>query len=87
VYYVVDVSTKGADMKTIIGGILLAASLVACGGGEPDLAACEDAMRAQFADAMADPDAEEGTRPAECEGVSDEDAERIATEILGEAFE
>jgi hypothetical protein len=62
--------------------------LAACGGSdEPDLAACEDAMRAQFADAMADPDAEEGTRPAECEGVSDEDAERIAMEIIGEAFE
>jgi hypothetical protein len=44
-------------------------------------------MRAQFAEAMADPDAEEGTRPAECEGVSDEDAERIAMEILGEMFE
>jgi hypothetical protein len=33
VYYVVNVSTKGADMRTILGGLLLAASLTACGGG------------------------------------------------------
>jgi hypothetical protein len=44
-------------------------------------------MRAQFAEAMADPNAEEAERPPECEGVSDEDAERIAMEILGEMFE
>jgi hypothetical protein len=66
--------------------ITLGAALTAC-GSEPDLAACEEAMRAQFAEAMADPNGEEAERPPECEGVSDEDAERIAMQILGEMFE
>jgi hypothetical protein len=74
-------------MKATLGGLILVISIAACGGGEPDLAACEDAMRAQLAQAMADPDTEEGTRPTECEGVSDEDAERIAMEILEEMLE
>lgn len=73
-------------MRTFLGGMALVL-VAACGGGEPDLAACEDAMRAQFDAAMADPNAEEGTRPAECDGVSDADLERIAGEIIGDAFE
>lgn len=74
-------------MRIFLGAAALALALSGCGGNEPDLAACEDAMRDQFAEALADPNAEEGTRPAECQGVSDADLERIATEIIGEAFE
>lgn len=73
-------------MRTFLGGMALVL-LAACGGSEPDLAACEEAMRAQFDAAMDDPNGEEGTRPAECDGVSDADLERIASEIIGEAFE
>lgn len=74
-------------MRTFLGAMTLVL-LAACGGGaEQDLTACEDAMRAQFEAAMTDPDAEEGTRPSECAGVSDADLERIATKILEEAFE
>ena len=54
--------------------------LTACSGNGPDVAACEEAMRAQYADAAEG--GKEGSRPAECENVSDKDLERIVGEIL-----
>jgi hypothetical protein len=72
-------------MTRTAAALLAALFLAACGGSEPDLAACEQAMRDQFAAAMAE--GEEAERPVECEGVSDEKLEDIATQIIGEAFE
>lgn len=64
------------------------AALTACGGGDdadpnqgPNVAACEQAMRQQFADAMSS--GATGSKPSECEGVSDAELERIAGEIIG----
>lgn len=71
--------------RTAAAALLAALMLAACGGSEPDVAGCEEAMRAQFDAAMTS--SEEDERPAECDGVSDEQLEDIATEIIGEAFE
>lgn len=74
--------------KRLLAAALAALALTACGGGggsaESDLAACEQAMREQFEDAAQS--GTEGERPAECEGVSDEQLEDIATEIIGDAL-
>jgi hypothetical protein len=52
--------------------------------GKPDLPACKAAMRSQFQYGMSHPDAPEGTRPAECRGVNDEDLQRFASEIMND---
>jgi hypothetical protein len=45
--------------------------------------ACEDALRGKFKEAMEDPDAKPYTvRPAECEGVSDEQLQQIIATIM-----
>jgi hypothetical protein len=72
-------------MRRTAAALLAMLFLAACDGSEPDLAACEQAMRDQFDAAMAT--GEEGSRPAACEGVSDEKIADIAMEIIGEAFE
>lgn len=56
--------------------------LIACGGGGPDVAACEEKMREQYAEATEQ--GKEGSRPSECDGVSDEELERIVGEILSD---
>ena len=48
-----------------------------------DKAACEKAMRAQMADAYK-PGAPSGTRPPQCQGVSDADVQEIATRLLAD---
>jgi hypothetical protein len=53
--------------------------------GDADLAACEAAMREQFEAATLD--LEGGDRPPECEGVSDQEVEEIATRIIEDAFD
>ncbi len=58
--------------------------LAGCGGGEPDLAACEAAMRAKLDAATGDPAGVPGTRPDDCEGVPDEQLEEIGTRLIGE---
>jgi hypothetical protein len=62
-------------------GAIVAAAVLA-GGSGPDKAACKEAMRAQFVHGMEHPDDPEGRRPAECQGVSDEDLQRFTSEIL-----
>ena len=82
-------------MRIIIAAAAItgAALLGGCGGGgsEPDLAACEQAMRDQFAASMdaleSGQTPEEGSQPPECEGVSDQQLEEIANKLIGEAFE
>lgn len=73
-------------MKRLAVAVLSGALLAGCGGGSggsgPDLAACKDAMRAQYAAAQSS--GATGSRPAECRGVSDADLQRIAGEIVGE---
>ncbi|MEU0181787.1 hypothetical protein ABZ312_11450 [Streptomyces sp. NPDC006207] len=72
---------------------LLLAPLTACSGGsEPDVAACKAAMAKQLDTAVKAGDkAEEGSRPAECEGVDNKTLERIVGEVteeqLGKAME
>ena len=70
--------------RTATAALLAVLLLSACGGSEPDLAACEDVIRAQFADAMAF--GEEPERPAECDGVSDQQLEEMAIRIINEAY-
>ena len=48
-----------------------------------DKAACEKAMRAQMADAFK-PGAPSGTRPPQCQGVSDADVQEIAMRLLAD---
>ena len=76
--------------RRVIGAVavVLAAAgcLTGCGGDKPDLAACKAAVREQLAKGISDPNAPKGTKPKECEGVSDADLERIGTEVLGEVF-
>lgn len=80
----------GDTMRTIIGTLALLAgiSLAGCADDGPDLAACEEAMRQQLATGIEQGDAApEGTKPAECEGVSDADLEAIGGRVIREAFE
>lgn len=79
--------------RLLAASALVLATLTACGGGsdadqpkqpQPNVAACEQAMRQQFADAMSS--GAKGERPAECKGVSDAELERIAGEIIGGAL-
>jgi hypothetical protein len=74
-----------APIATALFALVLLIVLTACGGTEPDLDACEDAMRKQFAESLTT--GAEGERPAACEGVSDTELEEIALKVMGEAFE
>ena len=66
--------------------IALAALLSSAGcGNEPDLAACEAAMREQYAEVQSG-EREEGSRPSECDGVSDQELTDIAERLIGESF-
>ncbi len=71
-------------LSTAAVAAVLALTLTACGSDEPDPAACEQAMRKQFAEAMES--GKEGRRPAECKGVPDKELERIAGKVIGEQF-
>lgn len=65
--------------------VVLATALTSC-GDSPDLAACEKAMRAQIAAAAANPDGPEGTKPPECEGISDAELERLGEKVLSDTL-
>ncbi len=65
--------------------ILAVALLLAGCGGKPDAAACEQALRKQFATAMeAGDNATPGTKPPECNGLSDAELEKLGRKVLGE---
>lgn len=59
--------------------LLLAAAVLAGCGDKPDAAACEAAIRAQVADAMA---GQEQSKPKQCEGLSDAELEEIGARVL-----
>ncbi len=69
-------------MRGTVTAVLLAITLAGCGGGEPDVAGCEKAMRAQYKEAQQS--GAQGKRPAECQGVPDAELERIVGKILAE---
>jgi len=80
----------GPGMKrtaALAAACLMSATLLAGCSSEPDLAACEDAMREQFSESMSEPSAAEGERPEECEGVSDADLEEIAGNVIADALD
>lgn len=54
------------------------------GSGKPDGPACKAAMRKQFDYGMSHPDGPAGARPAACQGVSDADLQRYASEIMND---
>lgn len=71
-------------MVVISVGAILFVALSSGDDSGPDLSACKAAMQTQFAYGMAHPDAPEGTRPSACQGVSDTDMQRFASEIMSE---
>ena len=69
------------QLRTCGIALVLLASLAAC-SGEPDLAACKEALKASTARAMADN--EQATTPKACDGVSDAELKRLAHEVSNE---
>jgi len=69
-------------MRRTITIAALLAVLAGCGGGKPDVAACERAMRAELASGIANPDQPPGTRPPACKGVDDKTLQDLAVKIL-----
>lgn len=65
-----------------VGVILVVRSLKADHDqpSKPDIAACRTAMKRQLQQALSS--GATGSRPPECKGVSDEELQRIAVEIL-----
>lgn len=53
-------------------------------GNKPDPAACEQAMRKQLAAAQAT--GAKGTKPKECEGLSDAQLQQIGEKVIGDSF-
>ncbi|MEU4094140.1 hypothetical protein [Streptomyces sp. NPDC026673] len=66
----------------VLAVLLLAAPITACGGSEPDTAACEAALVRQVEDATAEDG--KGTRPEACAGVDDKTLEHLAGEATTE---
>jgi hypothetical protein len=67
--------------RTITAAAFLAAVLAGC-SSKPDAAACEQALRANYQAAQADPNGPPMGRPAACKGVDDKTLQDIATKIL-----
>lgn len=63
----------------LIGVLLLAGC-----GNKPDPTACEQAMRKQLAAAQAT--GAKGTKPKECEGLSDAQLQQIGEKVIGDSF-
>lgn len=70
-------------MRTVTVIVVAAASLLlaACGGGShPSQAACKQAMKQQYATALAS--GQQGTEPAACKGLSSAVLTRLAGQVL-----
>ena len=67
-------------MRSAAAAVLLALSLVGCGGEEADIEACRAAMQAQFQRGV-DPEVQ---RPPECQDVPEDEMERIAEDLGSE---
>lgn len=65
-----------------LGTLLL---LVGCGGSGTtgNVAACKAAMTVQLANAIGNPSAPAGTKPAACNGLSDAQLQTLASQVLG----
>jgi hypothetical protein len=69
-------------LPVLLVGIAL---LLAGCGDKPDAVACEQAMRKQLSAGIeAGGTGTPGTKPAECNGLSDAELQRIGTKVLGE---
>lgn len=63
--------------------LAVASVLVVAGcGHRPSEAACKNAMKAQLAQGLANPDAPAATKPKACEGLDDKTLERLGNEVL-----
>jgi hypothetical protein len=71
-----------AAAAVVISAVALAITLVNILGGGPDPAACKTAMRKAFDYALTHPDAKPAGFPAECEGISQRELEKLAAEVL-----
>lgn len=71
-----------ATAVAVIAVVLIAFLATGSGSNGPDPAACKRAMQRQFDYGMSHPKAPAGTRPPECQGVSDKDVQRFAGEII-----
>lgn len=67
-------------MRTVIAAAAVALLLSACGGSGPSQAACKQAMKQQYATALAS--GQQGTEPAACKGLSAAVLQRLAGQVL-----
>ena len=69
-------------IRYTVAVFLAVAMLSACGSSGPDKAACKAAMKKDFATAMTDPSAPPATKPPACNGISNKELVKLATEVM-----
>lgn len=75
-----------AAYRVMLAAALIVAAASGC-AGNGDASACETAIRADFDNARANPDAPPADKPAACAGLTDAQLEEIAGRVLAEQFD